>query len=265
MNLKKRNYKYIFIMTFALLLMLIGINIYIRTSGAEIEHGIHFRYTHGFKGMRAGEANILQLTAFNVGNQDVDFLEDSENLCFNVEGIDIVDVQISHSGRIREVEMIALILELEMHIDTVQITQLMTKEGMFQIGSINLKKVLNSDAIRHHGVSTNFVLDTLFTLSLGYTNTQSFEIEKLIFNHSKIYNYEIHGNVFPINYTAGDTLMINMSFIFDKNPFDIFVLRPVLKFMLEGDVEYSFFVPLIPTILEVPMNYFDIREYINNA
>jgi len=237
-----------------------------------IEAGIYFRRQHGFLGiMQYGGA--VNLAAFNIDNQDITFFEDYDNLSFGIEGINIIETEIrfvhalTNGGNSTNVEYFVLDIFFEMSIATAQLTHLKTSNGIFEIGSINLQQEYVTDTIISHGTNTRFVGTDdiyLYLLTLSDGNTQSFDIKELIFYHDNIYSYDLEDIVFPVNYVLGTTLEIFIWLTFDMNCFDQFVLSPILRIMLDGQEEYSFFIPFLPTMHGVDMTYLDIREYIAN-
>ena len=265
-NVINNNIKYIIAVSVALVFILIGIGIYQSSGDNMIEPNIYFRKQYGYLGMKSDDLNTIQFSAFNVGNQDVAFLEDSDTLNFGIEGIEVISAEISHGTVLREVEYIALTVTIKMHITSINLTKLISSDGVYEIGSINIEVVESSNAIVDHGVNSLFVEDGLFTLSLGNRNEFSIIINDFTFHHERIYDYELENNEFPIIYSAETVLMINMWISFNIDTFDIFVLRPVLRFsLIDQEGEEVYFVPLIPTKYEVPMNYSEIKEYIENA
>jgi len=268
-NIKKSR---LFAFILAIAIIAVGAFTLSACNNDSVGAGIYFRRLHGFIGV-AHFGGGITLMAFNIGNQDIDFLEDSDNLSFGIDGVNITNAEIrlihaiSHNGNPTNSEYFILDLAIEMQVGTAQITHLKTSEGAFEIGSINLRQEYRTDAITSHAMLGNAVSDDgiyFFLLTLGEANTQSFEIKELIFNHDKIYSYDLEDIVFPISYVAGTRLEFPIWLTFDKNRFDQFVLNPILRIVLEGQEEYSFFIPLMATMHGAGMTYLDIKEYILN-
>lgn len=264
MSIVKRNLKYLVVSTIALVLIVAGLIIFFLNRDDAIDSGIYFRRTYGFLGMSSDHSSILQLVAFNVGNQDLDFLTDIENISFGVEGIVITEIQVQHNQSLREVEYIDIIMNIQMYVPEAQLTHLVSPEGNFEIGLINLQQVDNSNAITRHGVMDVFQEGGLYALEIRNTNTLPIEIKELIFYHHKINNYEMEFEL-PITLGADMSMLMEMRLDFDIANFDIFELRPVISFRLPGQDEDSFFVPMMSTRHVKSMNYFEIKEYITNV
>jgi|GEM_PF-2460543 len=237
-----------------------------------LEPGILFRRQHGFLGIMQYGGSV-SLMAFNIGNQDIAFFEDYDNLSFAIDGITITEAKIrfvhalTHGNNPTNVEYFVLDIFFEMSIAATQLTHLKTNNGVFEIGSINLQQKYVTDTIISHGTNTLFLGDDgiyLYLLTLSDGNTKSFDIKELIFYHDNIYSYDLEDATFPINYIAGTRLELFIWLTFDMNRFDQFVLSPVLTIVLDGQEEYSFFIPFSPTMHGISMTYLDVREYVND-
>lgn len=259
----KKHLIYVIISLLGLILLITGSMMYSSHSD-RIESGIYFRRIYGFLGMRSDNSSVLELKAFNVGKQNTDFLMDTNHLSFGMEGIDVTHIHIENLNTFREVDYLHIIINIDMHIESAQITHLVSPTETFEIGIINLLRVNNSQIITSHAVRDIFVFDNLYSLGLGELNSQSFEIKKVMFQHDKIKKYDLELEL-PISYTSQTALTVNIIIDFEIHTFDIFVLRPVLSINLINHDEEHFFTPMLATKHELGMNYFEIKEYISHV
>ena len=255
---------YIITLVLSLALIITGGIIYF-TANDQIDAGIYFRRQYGFIGVYEGGTGFINLAAFNVQNHDTNFLLNQGKLSFGIVGVKVTDIQIEDVNQLREVKIIRVNLSIIMEVEHAQISHLVTSEGVFEFGIINLQTVSRSSYIRQHGVNSQLINDGLYMLNLGTENLEVITIKELIFQNDKIVDVELIDIVFPIKYQPGNSLAINLWLTLDLNYFDVFVIRPILRFTVEDQTIDSFFIPMLTTVHQAPMTYEDIRGVIRNV
>mgnify|MGYP000884155889 CR=1 FL=1 len=264
MNMIKMNKFLIILVLIAFSLIISGMIIY--SSNDTSIKGIYFRKTYGYIGTGKSQQIMLDLTMFNVGNEDLSFFEDIENVSFDTDKVQIENIEIKSVNKERDIEILQFIVLIEMLVyDKIQIMKIKYEADdlikSYDIGCINLENIDEEPELIGHGANSNFLYNNQYFLTINNTNTESFTINDLICSSEKITRIE---KSFPTDYEKGKKLQIQMKIEFDVNYFDVFILKPILKFNKLNDPEDYYLLIAIQTRYEIPMTYIEIKEYINH-
>ena len=171
----KENKLLVILVLFSIMLISFGVILY--SSHNVTAKGIYFRKTYGYIGCSKSQILVLDLTLFNVGDEDMVFFDDTDNLSFDIEAVVVKDIAVKSINKIRNIEVFQCIIKIDVLIyDKVQIKKIKYETDdyvkLYDLGCIDLEKIDKESQAINHGANSDF-LNNQYIFTLSSSNTES--------------------------------------------------------------------------------------------